>query len=385
MSSEHEKDGRAHDIAKVFPALTGSNKMSFDEFKKAQIERCRDPAAFWAAEAVKRLDWYVPFDSDSVLSGDFDAGDISWFAGGKLNVSYNAIDRHCLAGKADQIAMIWEGDEPDDIRRLTYLDLQRKVSQIANALTSQGVKQGDVVTVYMPMVPELAMTMLACTRIGAVHSVVFAGFSAEALAQRISAANSAYLVTADLGKRGGKTIALKDIVNAAREKLNVQDILQKCLVWERFYDPETALETTCGSYDMKPKDVRMDPLVAGQRPVSVPRQMDAEDNLFLLYTSGSTGKPKGLVHTTGGYALFAAFTSQTSFDLTEGDIFACVADCGWITGHTYVRIISQVYIVFYCIVFEEGKGEIALSIKIGSVVDGWMHACVSCSVFLLCT
>jgi acetyl-CoA synthetase len=237
-----------------------------------------------------------------------------------------------MAGKGDQVAIIWEGDEPTDVRRITYLDLQRRVSQIANALTTSGVHKGDVVTVYMPMIPELAMTMLACARIGAVHSVVFAGFSSEALAQRISAAKSKFLVTADKGKRGGKTIDLKAIIDVARDKLDAEDALVKVLVWERFYDKEAE----SAPYDPKPNDIRMDPLVGMQRPYSVPEWMDSEDNLFLLYTSGSTGKPKGLVHTTGGYALYAAFTTQTSFALEEGDIFACVADCGWITGHTYV-------------------------------------------------
>jgi acetyl-CoA synthetase len=350
-SEPNEKSLAAHDIAKVFPALgVGDAPMSFAEFQKAQAESTENVAAFWSVQAKKRLDWFVPFNS--VLQGDFDAGDITWFAGGKLNVSYNAIDRHVAAGRADQVAMIWEGDEPDDVRRLTYKDLLRKVSQIANALTASGVRKGDVVTVYMPMVPELAMTMLACTRMGAVHSVVFAGFSAEALGSRISAARSKFLVTADQGKRGGKTIALKSIVDKARTVMDCESILEQVLVFERFHQApvNAAADTPDGgvaekvvpdpnkapSYDMKPKDVRMDLLVAKQRPYSVPEWMDAEDNLFLLYTSGSTGTPKGLVHTTGGYTLYAAFTAQTTFDLQEGDIFACVADCGWITGHTYV-------------------------------------------------
>jgi len=189
------------------------------------------------------------------------------------------------------------------------------------------------------------MTMLACARMGAVHSVVFAGFSADALAQRVAAANSKVIITADKGLRGGKSIALKDIVNAARTKSGVEDILRSVLVWERFFDPEAPQ----APYDLQPKDVRMNVLVAEQRPYSVPASMDAEDPLFLLYTSGSTGNPKGLLHTTGGYSLYAAFTAKTSFALEDGDLFACVADCGWITGHTYVPCSVFVVCLFVCL------------------------------------
>jgi acyl-coenzyme A synthetase/AMP-(fatty) acid ligase len=183
---------------------------------------------------------------------------------------------------------------------------------------------------------RLAMTMLACTRIGAVHSVVFAGFSAEALAQRVSAAQSQVLITADVGCRGGKTIPLKDIVNDSLTKMDCDGVVKHVLVWERFYNGDA--ESTA-PYEMQPRDVRMDPLVAVQRPYCPPEHMDAEDNLFILYTSGSTGKPKGLLHTTGGYALFAKMTTQIVFDLHPGDLFACVADCGWTTGELQITFI----------------------------------------------
>lgn len=199
---------------------------------------------------------------------------------------YNAIDRHVNSKDANDVAIVWEGDEPNDIRKITYNELLRKVSQIANALKAEGVKKGDVVTIYMPMIPELAMTMLACARIGAVHSVVFAGFSSEALANRIHAAQSHFVVTADRGLRGSKKIPLKDIVNESLTKMDCNELVQKVLVFERFYDAEAG----SAPYEMKEKDVRMDPLVAKQRPYCVPETMDSEDNLFILYTSGSTGK-----------------------------------------------------------------------------------------------
>jgi len=319
--------------ADIYDPITSNT--NFDSYKALHAQSISDPSTFWSQEGAKRLTWFQPPPaSHPAISGDLNSGDVTFFAGGKLNVCYNAIDRHVYADNGQggkKVAMIWEGDEPTDTKSFTYEELLREVSQIANALKDQGVKKGDTVSIYMPMIAQLPMTMLACARIGAVHSVIFAGFSADALASRISAAKSRFVVTADIGLRGTKKIPLKDIVNDAIGKMDCGEMVEKVMVYERFYDDQADE----APYQMQEKDVRMDPLVMKQRPYCPPEWMDAEDNLFLLYTSGSTGMPKGLVHTTGGYALYAAFTTATTFNLKQSDIFACVADCGWITGHTY--------------------------------------------------
>ena len=273
------------EVEAVYAAKTIS---SFDQYKKTHAESIKDPAKYWGNLAATELDWMTPFDENRVLEGDLTKGDVRWFAGGKLNAAYNALDRH----NPDDLAIIWEGDEPDDVRKITFGEMLGKVSQISNALKAKGVKKGDVVTIYMPMIPELAMTMLACARIGAVHSVVFAGFSAEALASRVKAANCGTVVTGDYGMRGGRKIDLKAIVDNAMNLIEDKELVKNVLVWERgFKEGETAAESET-TYEMQDKDVRMDLLVADQRPFCAPEPMDAEDTLFILYTSGSTGQPK---------------------------------------------------------------------------------------------
>jgi acetyl-CoA synthetase len=278
----------------------------------------KDPDAFWAEQA-KSLDWFAPFTK--VLDWS-NAPHAKWFLGGKINASHNCLDRH-LASRKNKAAIIWEG-EPGDSRTLTYQQLHREVCQFANALKSLGVGKGDRVTIYMPMVPEAAIAMLACARIGAMHSVIFGGFSSEAVADRNNDAKSKCIITADGGWRRGKVVPLKANVDAALEK---SPTVEKCIVLNRC---NTAV-------DMKPgRDVWWHDIVANA-PLKCPAEpLDSEHPLFILYTSGSTGKPKGVLHTTGGYLLGAALTHKWVFDIKENDIYWCTADVGWITGHSYI-------------------------------------------------
>jgi len=282
-----------------------------------------DPEGFWAEQADKFLSWYKPWDTVCDCSYDVENLHIKWFEGGKLNVSYNCIDRH-LDQHADKVAIIWEGDDINDDQKITYRELHEHVSKFANVLKQRGVKKGDRVCIYMPMVPEAGYAMLACTRIGAVHSVVFGGFSPESLKDRILDSDCQVIITADEGVRGGKHIPLKANVNQAVEACpNVHTIV--------------TIKRTGSTVDWtEGRDVWYHDAMAAASADCPPEQMDAEDPMFILYTSGSTGKPKGILHTTGGYLLYAAITTKYTFDLHEDDIFWCTADVGWITGHSYL-------------------------------------------------
>ncbi|HHF3147823.1 TPA: acetate--CoA ligase [Vibrio diabolicus] len=283
-----------------------------------------DPEGFWN-EHGKIVDWIKPFTK--VKSTSFDTGhvDIRWFEDGTLNVSANCIDRH-LAKHGDDVAIIWEGDDPADDKTLTFNELHKEVCKFSNALKEQGVRKGDVVCLYMPMVPEAAVAMLACTRIGAVHTVVFGGFSPEALSGRIIDSDAKVVITADEGVRGGRAVPLKKNVDEALTNPDVKTI-NKVLVLKR----------TGGDVEWhEHRDVWWHEATANVSDVCPPEEMKAEDPLFILYTSGSTGKPKGVLHTTGGYLVYAAMTFKYVFDYQPGETFWCTADVGWITGHTYL-------------------------------------------------
>lgn len=303
-----------------------SPEQLLEEYESRHKLSIENPEFFWQQEALKYVDWFTPFRT--IHNGGFAEGDVNWFAGGKVNACYNCVDRHAQR-TPDKVAIIWEGDEPGTTQQITYAQLQRQVCRIADVMRSQGVKKGDVVTIYMPMVPELAMVMLACARIGAIHSIVFAGFSSESLRGRIEDCDSRFVFTSDEGRRGGKALKLKDTVDGALQ--NCPGVTH-CFVFKR-----PGSESEPSTAPMTPgRDVFMDELLLKARPYSPVEWMDSEDPLFILYTSGSTGKPKGVAHTTGGYLVNAAMTTSMSFDLQEGDIYCCVADCGWITGHTYI-------------------------------------------------
>ncbi len=282
----------------------------------------KDPDTFWRAEA-SRLDWMKPFTKVKNVSYDPKDLHIKWFEDGELNVSVNCLDRH-LKERPDQTAIIWEGDDPKDSKNISYKELHAEVCRFANVMKAQGAKRGDRITIYMPMIPEAAIAMLACTRIGAIHSVVFGGFSPDALAGRIVDCSSNIVITADEGIRGGRKIPLK---------ANTDEALKQC--------PDVTsvitVRHTKGNVDMLAgRDVWYDEERVKVADTCEPEVMNAEDPLFVLYTSGSTGKPKGVLHTTGGYLLYAAMTHQYVFDYHDGDVYWCTADVGWVTGHSYI-------------------------------------------------
>lgn len=282
-----------------------------------------DPGSFWLDQA-KRLDWVKRPELAGDWSFDEDDFRIEWFADGKLNVAANCIDRH-LASRGDEVAIIWEPDDPAEAsRQFTYRELHEEVCRFANVLKGQGVKKGDRVTIYMPMIPEAAFAILACARLGAIHSVVFGGFSPEALAGRITDCDSSVVITADEGRRGGKRIALKANVDAAAERAQA---LEKVIV----------VKATGGHVTMTPgRDVWYHEAAAGVGTDCPAETMNAEDPLFILYTSGSTGKPKGVLHTSAGYLLWASLTHELAFDYRPGNVWWCAADIGWVTGHSYI-------------------------------------------------
>jgi len=284
----------------------------------------RDPEGFWAAEA-RRLDWFTPPTRIKNTSFGPEQVSIRWFEDGVLNASYNCIDRH-LATRGDQVAIIWEGDDPSESKRITYRELHDEVCRMANVMRNRGVAKGDRVTIYLPMIPEAVYAMLACARLGAVHSVVFGGFSPDSLASRLQDAQSRFIVTADEGLRGGRKVPLKANVDAALARVGAGLV-----------DHVVVVRRTGSAVSMEPgRDVYYDEaaaLVSGECPAEA---MNAEDPLFILYTSGSTGTPKGVLHTTGGYLVYAAMTHQYVFDYHDGDIYWCTADVGWVTGHSYI-------------------------------------------------
>ncbi|MDV5172010.1 acetate--CoA ligase [Photobacterium rosenbergii] len=311
----------------VYPVnqdIAANAHVTDEQYREMYQQSVINPEGFWR-EHGQIVDWIKPFSQ--VKNTSFDTGHVSinWFADGTLNVSANCIDRH-LATRGDQPAIIWEGDDPADDATLTYNELHEQVCQFANALKSQGVRKGDVVCLYMPMVAEAAVAMLACTRIGAVHTIVFGGFSPEALAGRITDSNAKVVVTADEGIRGGRAVPLKKNVDDALANDDVTSV-EKVIVFKR----------TGGNVEWDSnRDVWWHEATAVASSHCEPEEMNAEDPLFILYTSGSTGKPKGVLHTTGGYLVYATMTFKYVFDYQEGDIYWCTADVGWITGHSYL-------------------------------------------------
>ncbi len=310
-----------HPVKPEIAERAWADQSTYEEMYSASII---NPEAFWE-EHGKRLDWIKPFSK--VKDTSFEKGQvhIRWFEDGTLNASANCLDRH-LDERGDQVAIIWEGDDPQVDKKITYRELHQQVCKFANALKGQGVRKGDVVTIYMPMIPEAAVAILACARIGAIHSVIFGGFSPDAIATRIKTCHSNTVITADQGVRGGRVIPLKENVNEALTREGT-DCVERVV---------TVQYTGADVGWQQGRDIWYEEIVAPASEECPPEEMSAEDPLFILYTSGSTGAPKGLLHTTGGYMVYAAMTHQYVFDYHDGDIYWCTADVGWVTGHSYI-------------------------------------------------
>ena len=309
----------------IFPVPDALAKTAWadnDKYLDLYKQSVEDNEGFWG-EQGKRIDWIKPYTQ--VKDVNFNAPDVSikWFHDGTLNASANCLDRH-LATRGDQTAIIWEGDDPDVSKTITYKQLHAEVCRFANAMKAEGVKKGSVVTIYMPMVPEAAVAMLACTRIGAIHSIVFGGFSPEALAGRIQDCDSHCVITADEGVRGGKPIPLK---------ANTDKAIEQCPTVDKVF----VVNRTGGKIDwVEGRDIWYHDAIKAASEDCPPEELNAEDPMFILYTSGSTGKPKGVLHSTGGYMVYASMTHQYVFDYHDGDVYWCTADVGWVTGHSYI-------------------------------------------------
>ena len=314
----------SNDLIKIKNQWKENALLNKDEYEKLYKESIENPESFWAEQA-KCIDWFTPFSKNSIKKVNFSKNnlEIKWFYDGKLNISYNCIDRH-LEKKGDQTAIIWEGDDPQESKHISYKELHVEVCLMANVLKSKGIKKGDRITIYMPMIPEATYAMLACARIGAIHSVVFGGFSPDSIADRIIDCKSDYVITADEGYRAGKIIPLKNNVDIALKRCpNVKSVL--------------VIKRTGNKVNMFPnRDVWWHEEKLKVSKDCKPAIMDAEDPLFILYTSGSTGKPKGVLHTSGGYIVYAAITHKYIFDYKENEVFWCTADVGWVTGHSYI-------------------------------------------------
>ena len=312
-------------VYKILPSAKKRALIDNETYLKWYAESVKSPDKFWGKHG-KRIDWFKPYTKVKNTSFTGKVA-IKWFEDGITNVSYNCIDRH-LKKRGDQVAIIWEGDNPYDDKKITYKELLLHVNKLANVLKSNGVRKGDRVTLYMPMIPEAAYAMLACTRIGAVHSIVFGGFSPDSLSGRIIDCNSTFVITADEGLRGGKTVPLKDNTDKAVDIAAKAGVMVKNVL---------VVRRTGGKVEWAPgRDLWYHDEMGKASAKCAPEKMKAEDPLFILYTSGSTGKPKGVLHTTGGYLVYAAMTHQYVFDYHDGDIYWCTADVGWVTGHSYI-------------------------------------------------